>query len=291
MFVQKFLDARDGKFSYLDWGGDGPAAHIAHATGFCAGSYTPLAQLLVSRLKVVGMDYRGHGQTTAKADPATLRNWDIFAEDLSNFFSLLSQPVVAIGHSLGAVTSMLVAAKYPALVKALILVDPTILPQYKNLALFTAQQLRLTKIFPIVSTSARRTSRWPSKKTVLEAYAKRAPFNRWSDGFLDAYVEHGFEDVGPECVKLRCEPKWESKCFSTCPAGIWKIPRLLKIPVLVIYGANSDVFSQKSARKFQQEVPAAVLRAVDDASHFVPMERPLQTSRIIFAFLKEYRIL
>src|SRR4030042_6173015 len=105
----------DGDFHYLDWGGSGPLAHIAHANGLCAGVYTPLAERLRPYLRVIGMDDRGHGKTTALADPRELENWGIFAADLERFFEYLDEAVVAIGHSLGAVVSLLVAIKTPDL--------------------------------------------------------------------------------------------------------------------------------------------------------------------------------
>ena len=67
----------DGKFHFIDWGGEGPLAHFSHATGLCAGTYAPLAERLGTRLRVIGMDDRGHGRTRAPADPHQLKNWDI----------------------------------------------------------------------------------------------------------------------------------------------------------------------------------------------------------------------
>ena len=55
----QIFEGKDGSFHYIDWGGSGPVAHFAHATGLCAGTYTPLAKKLRSRLKMVGMDDRG----------------------------------------------------------------------------------------------------------------------------------------------------------------------------------------------------------------------------------------
>ena len=69
----------NGDFNYIDWGGSGPPAHFAHATGFCAGAYTPIAENLGRRLRVLGMDDRGHGRTTAAANPQNLKNWNVFA--------------------------------------------------------------------------------------------------------------------------------------------------------------------------------------------------------------------
>ena len=86
MPVQRFFEAPDGTFSYLDWGGDGPLTHIAHATGFCAGVYDPLAQMLVSRLVLVEWtiaDTVGHlRQLTpniSKAGTLLRMIWEIFS--------------------------------------------------------------------------------------------------------------------------------------------------------------------------------------------------------------------
>ncbi len=291
MAVQKSVEVKDGTFAYLDWGGRGPLAHFAHATGFCAGAYSPLARILASRLRLVGMDYRGHGKTTVPSDPSTLKNWDVFANDLGDFLSHLSLPVVAIGHSLGAVTSMMLAARRPELFQALILIDPTIMPQYMNLILFGAQKLGMTNLFPIISGAARRTRIWPSKQTVLDAYLNRHPFKNWSEGFLNAYIEHGFQDLSSGLTRIRCEPEWESKCFAACPAGVWKYPRLLKTPVLIIYGESSDVFLKGCANKFLREVPHVTLNRIKGASHFVPMEKPHDTANSVFEFLAGLKII
>ena len=66
--------------------------------------YGALAERLGSRLRVLGMDDRGHGTTTAPADPGRLKNWDVFVNDLERFFEHLDEPVIAMGHSRGAVT-------------------------------------------------------------------------------------------------------------------------------------------------------------------------------------------
>ncbi len=71
-----------GDFHWIDWGGRGPLLHLSHATGFCAGVYTPLAERLLAHFRVIGMDNRGHGATSASADPTRLLDWNIFAEDL-----------------------------------------------------------------------------------------------------------------------------------------------------------------------------------------------------------------
>jgi pimeloyl-ACP methyl ester carboxylesterase len=107
----------DGEFHFIDWGGEGPLAHFSHATGLCAGTYAPLAERLRAHLRVVGMDDRGHGRTRAPADLHKLKNWDIFVDDLESFLENLGEPVIAMGHSLGAAVSLLLAVKRPELIR------------------------------------------------------------------------------------------------------------------------------------------------------------------------------
>ena len=153
----------DGEFHYIDWGGVGPIAHFAHATGLCAGVYTPLAERLRSYLKVYGLDDRGHGKTKAPANPRTLKNWNVFVADLEHFFESFNRPVIAMGHSRGATVSLLLAVKRPDLVQALVLVDPTILPYSWTWGWAAAKTLGLSKRIPIAATAAKRKNGWTDR--------------------------------------------------------------------------------------------------------------------------------
>jgi pimeloyl-ACP methyl ester carboxylesterase len=143
------FQASDGEFHYIDWGGNGPVSHFSHATGLCAGVYTPLADKLKSRLKIFGMDDRGHGRTTATANPKKLKNWNIFVSDLEHFFESLNGPVIAMGHSRGATASLILAARRPDLVRALILIDPTILPYSWTWGWALAKAVGLSRCFAV----------------------------------------------------------------------------------------------------------------------------------------------
>jgi len=291
MPYDKTFIAPDGPFHYVNWGGAGPLAHISHATGFCAGMYGPLAERLGSRLRVLGMDDRGHGTTTAPADPGKLKNWDVFVNDLERFFEHLDEPVIAMGHSRGAVSSMMVAIKRPDLVRAVILIDPTILAPSLNLLLLMTQKAGLTGFIPIVSGADHRKRVWPDRQTILDAYRAKPSFSSWKDGFLEGYVRHCTKNTEGGEISLCCEPAWEARCFAVCPTDAWSALPRLQMPTLVLYGSQSDVFLPSAARKFRRKLPHAVLQRFEQTSHFVPMERPDETAGAILRFLEKNRLI
>jgi pimeloyl-ACP methyl ester carboxylesterase len=281
----------DGDFHYIDWGGSGPLAHFSHATGFCAGLYSPLAERLRPHLQIIGMDDRGHGKTKAWADPEKLANWDIFAGDLIHFFRFLDEPIIAMGHSLGAVVSLLAAVRRPELVRALILIDPTLLPFRWMWLWFLAKKTGLARFAPIVYRAARRRSVWPDRETILAAYRDRYPFKAWEEDFLEAYIDQGTEQTGEGTIRLCCEPAWESRCFFACPHDVWRYVPRLKQPTLIIYGAESDTFLQPAVKRFKAKVPSATFSRFEGTGHFVPMERPEETTKTILDFLMGRQIL
>ncbi len=281
----------DGDFHYINWGGSGPLAHFSHATGLCAGTYAPLAQRLKTHLRVLGMDDRGHGATEAPANPRKLKNWDIFVEDLERFFEHLGEPAIAMGHSRGAAVSLLLAVKRPELIRALVLIDPTILPLSWMWWWYVAKKSGLARLVPIVATAARRKSVWPDHEAILSAYRGKTVFKNWQDGFLDAYIKDGTQKTDAGTVTLRCQPAWESQCFAACPHDIWRFVPRLKKPALVLYGAESDTFLAPAANRFRSKVPHTVFHCFEATGHFVPMERPDDSTAVIHNFLKHQNII
>lgn len=281
----------DGAFHVVDWGGNGPVMHLAHATGLCAGLYSPLSEKLRAHLHVVGMDDRGHGRTTAPAVPGRLSDWEVFAADLERFVESLGGPVIGMGHSRGAVATLLVAARRPELIRALILIDPTMLPPSWMGRWRLAKMLKMARWVPIARRAAKRQRVWPDPETVLRAYRGRGMFRTWRDGFLEAYIADGTEPDGSGAIRLCCDPAWESRCYATCPHDVWRFVPRLRQPTLVIYGAESDTFLPEAAARFQAAAPHAHMKRFENASHFVPMEYPEDTVTAVLSFLGEEKLL
>ena len=99
--------------------------HFAHANGFPPGTYRKLLEELTESHHVVSMSAR---PLWPDSKPQDLRDWSDFAEDLRSEFDRRGlRGVIGVGHSLGAVASLLAAAADPGLFSAVIAIDPLIL--------------------------------------------------------------------------------------------------------------------------------------------------------------------
>jgi pimeloyl-ACP methyl ester carboxylesterase len=288
--VDRTFHGPNGDFHWIDWGGSGPLLHIGHATGFCAGIYSPLARRLRSRLHVVGMDDRGHGLTTAPADPKRLKDWGIFADDLERFLDHFGRPVIAAGHSRGGSAAVMAAERRPDLIQALILIDPTILP-LSWIWWWAVKKAGLGRRIPIARTAANRRNNWPDRAAVYKSWVGRGPFAKWREGFLEHYAAEGVKDNPDGAVSLACDPVWESTCFAAANHYDWGRIARLKQPVLVLYGLESDTFLRPAVRRFAKTAPHAIMIGYEKTGHFVPMERPDRTASDILSFLTDRGLL
>jgi N-formylmaleamate deformylase len=110
------------RLHYHRTGGDKPALVLSHGVtddGLC---WTPLARALEAQFDIIMVDARGHGGSETPVNGFSL---DQQAADLAGLVRALGlhRPILG-GSSMGAVTSLQVAAAYPDLVRAVFLEDP-----------------------------------------------------------------------------------------------------------------------------------------------------------------------
>lgn len=116
------IDVNGVRMHYTRTGGEKPPFVLAHGfsdDGLC---WTPVAEELQANYDVVMVDARGHGRSAAPEegyDPRTQ------AQDLLGVIEGLGlrKPLV-LGHSMGAVTTLMLAAMYPDVPRAILLEDP-----------------------------------------------------------------------------------------------------------------------------------------------------------------------
>ncbi|MCX6466066.1 MAG: alpha/beta hydrolase [Pseudonocardiales bacterium] len=102
----------------VELGGAGPPVLLLHGLMGRASTWAPLARHLAAHGRVVGLDARGHGRSAARGPWTVAR----MAADAAEVLETLG-PGVVVGHSMGGLHGLALAAARPDLVRALVVED------------------------------------------------------------------------------------------------------------------------------------------------------------------------
>jgi len=274
----------------IELGGDpdAPVMHIAIANGFPPQTYIPLLRPFMEDYRVVCLPPRAlWGDQTP---PSEYQNWQTLADDmLAGFDQYELDNVVAVGHSFGAIASLLAVITAPDRFQSLILLDPTIL--MPNLLDMTRQawEQGVADQIPLVQGAMRRRTGFESVEDAFERFRGKRLFSDWSDDVLRLYVEHGTHPKADgDGVELTWSPEWEAYYFSTVHLTIWEdLPKLDGlVPTLIVRGGDSDTFVTESRDKVKTLVPSATYAEVAGHGHLFPQSAPENAAAVIEEFIQ-----
>jgi pimeloyl-ACP methyl ester carboxylesterase len=108
--------------AYEDRGAGKPAFLFVHGWACDRSAFAPQAAHFARRHRCVSVDLRGHGESDKPQGPYPILT---HAEDLAYIIEHLGlEKVVAVGHSMGGLTVLQLAAVSPEHVAAIVMVDP-----------------------------------------------------------------------------------------------------------------------------------------------------------------------
>lgn len=111
----------DGEIFYTEHG-DGPAVLLVHGWGCDGNDWSWLASDLSADHRVICVDLRGHGRSSAGVDRYGPR---VLAEDLAAVLEhVCVDRAVVVGHSMGGYVATVLGIEFPERVSALVLIDP-----------------------------------------------------------------------------------------------------------------------------------------------------------------------
>ncbi len=272
---------RDG--SWLDWGGAGRPLHFAHGNGFPPATYRKLLEVFRPHHRVVTMEAR---PLWPGSDPEWLTDWSQLAGDLAEELDRRGvRGAVGVGHSMGAVVSLLAASDDPGLFSAVVAIDPVLLAGWMTPMWGTMKAIGLGGHMPLVRGASTRTNRFPDRDTSLHPYRRRRMFRGWQPDTFDDYWDAALVADGEGGWTLRYPRRWEARIFQVSPHNVWPRLRRLQVPTLFIQGEHSDSFFPVAVRRVREEVPGARVEVFRDAGHCVPMERPEEVGATVLRFL------
>ena len=249
------------RIHYLRTGGGRPPVVLLHGLMGSGACWTPLARALEGEFDVVMPDARGHGGSSA---PHHGYRYDDHARDVVGLIRglALSRPVL-LGHSMGGMTAAVVASRGAAIIRGLILVDPTFLSPERQ------REVR--------------------ESDVADQH-RRALGLQKSDLVAQARARH--PDRSPEIVDLQAEARLKTRMGAfdvlTPPNPEYRdVVSAIDVPILLVIGDSSPVVTLEMATELRGLNPRVRIDQVQGAGHGLPFEQPERLAEVVVSFLRE----
>lgn len=271
-----------------DFGGQGAPVHLAVANGFPPQTYRPLLEPLSGRYHVINTLPRA--LWPSPPPPETLRSWrDMAADILTSLHQRDLRDVIAIGHSMGGVASVMAAIAEPERFKALILLDPTFVPPSLLAVVWAMRAIGRGDRFPLAVGALKRRARFASADEAFEYWKTRPLFAKWPVATVRLYADSLTRPSADGGVELAWTPAWEARYYRTFFLGWRAEARKLRglLPTLVIQGAQTDTFTDPARRIMQRLVPGATYARIEGHGHLFPQSAPDQTREVIEPWLNQ----
>lgn len=267
-----------------------PILSLAPANGFVPETYLPMLKPLMTDYRVLSTPPRALWNEGEPPEITPEHSWYDLSVDMLNTYEHFGlKDVIAIGHSIGGVMTILAAIQRPDLFKAIILLDPVIASPAICAWVKNEQAQGKIAAFPLADLARRRKNQFESVDAAFENFHGKSIFKNWSDEVLRLYVEHGtIECNGKRCLKF--SPEWEAFYYSTYYPHIWdELPKLadLDLPILFMPAGESDTFVPDNIRRVQELVPEASIEVMEGMEHLFPMSHPQETGEVIQTWLRK----
>jgi pimeloyl-ACP methyl ester carboxylesterase len=270
---------------HFDFGGNGYPLHFLHANGYPPACYRELFELLRTDFHVFGMMLRPLWDETR---PEDIDDWYSFSEDLRVFLSSYStEPVIGVGHSIGAIVTLRAALKYPKRFRALVLFDPVLYVPHR-LVEWRVRRAKDPDAHPLIQITQNRRRTFGNLDEAFTGFRSKSIFRYLSDEQLWIYTE-GITHKTENGYELIYSPEWESRIYFTSlqDFDIWNMLQNLRVPALFLRGDETDTFLEDAASLLKQKQPNARVEVVKKSTHIFPLERPRETFEIMQTFFKE----
>lgn len=253
--------------------------HFAHANGFPAKTYSQLFSYLEDDFEIGYLERHAHNPKFPVAD-----GWERLRDELFEELKKHdTQKVIGVGHSLGGILHLLVAAENPELYKAIVLLDAPIISRLSSTGIKLLKKTNLMEKTPLARTTQFRRSFWNTKEEAFEHFRQKEKFVDFDAEVLRDYIEYGTVKT-ENGVKLLFEPKIEAMIYQTLPDNLPKLRKKLKVPIVYIGGTNSR--EARLARLGFMRNNFDFKFYFLEGSHLFPLEKPKETAEIIKEVLK-----
>jgi pimeloyl-ACP methyl ester carboxylesterase len=266
--------------------GGEPALYV-HGLGGSSTHWTDLAGLLSGRLAGEAVDLLGFGRSGPA--PAGRYPLGLHVQTVARLIEQRGRgPVHLLGNSMGGAIAMLVAARWPELVRTLTLVSPAVPALRPRIG--THPLMPLLLVPGLYRLAERRLARVPADRQV-QALLELC----WGDPSRFAALRRA--EAVAEAAEVASLP-WAMAALSGSLRGLvvsylpgaesfWRQAAGIIAPTLVVWGDLDRLVSVARAPRTARAIPGARLLILAGVGHLAQMEDPSTVARAVLGLLED----
>ncbi len=253
---------------------DGPKVAFHHATALGPRCYTPFLTKLAPGFDLAAPAMRPLWPDAPMPNPK--RGWDLFADDLIAWIEATqSEPILMVGHSIGAATTAMAAVKRPDLFKGLVLIEPSgVTGRIHMMLRFVPYKMRQTG--GPAAEVLRGPTTWPSLDAAFADYRASRAYRRFDDATLRGLID-ALTVADGNGVKLEYPRHWEAHLYAH-PPHILPTLKKISVPTQIIIGKPSLFMDPTIAQALKKSRPDMPFTQLPDYGHLLPLEAPTEVA-------------
>lgn len=257
--ARRIVLPKGGWLNVHEQAGKGPTLLLLHGFTDCAESFRLIAPHFAGRHLVIP-DLRGHGGSFRR-DLNDLSDFALDIEQMSEALGLTE--VVLVGHSMGSLISLMLAARHRMNIRGLVLLSGSLKPASPTLS-------QIADRFALLPSPLS-----PDHPFLDDWYACSRPVAR---PFIDR--------LKASCIAMR--PKDWMSCLSlVAGADLDILAQTIKVPALSIYGGQDPIFPPDHQEQLQRSLRPSQVLFLPDVGHNPHWEAPLEVANAINAFVSK----
>lgn len=266
----------EGPVRIIDYGGEGPLILLLHGLAGSAENWAAVGAGLGAFGRVVAVDLLGCGDTPPAGRAVSVEhNAALVARVIAD---LGEHRAILVGHSMGGLVAMRAAVDYPRFVERIVLVDPALPLDLRDLPDGEVFVKLLGPLIPFLGPAAvwlYRAGRTPRQE--VEETLRMNCFD------IDAIPEEARESIVDD-VSRRRRQGWAVRSFVESdrsiasyvlrPSRMHDLIHRVTQPVLLVHGTEDRLVSSGSARWSAAQRPDWDFVELDGIGHIPMLEAP-----------------
>ncbi|MCH7400598.1 alpha/beta fold hydrolase [Belliella kenyensis] len=255
---------------YTDTGEGKATVVLSHGLLWDHRMFDKQVEVLKSKYRVIAFDHRGQGKSSLSNEEFDMDDLTEDAREL--IIHLVGSAVHFVGLSMGGFVGMRLAARYPELIKSLVLLETSAnaepvenIPKYKMLN----GTVKWFGVLPMVAQEVMKilfAQSWlenPKNKTEVKKWFKILKSNKKSIArSVDAVMSR---------------------------SGIEDEIRLISSPTMIIAGDEDVATKPEKAKFIQMSIPNATLHMIPGAGHSSTIEKPHEVNKLLLDWLDSFK--